>query len=297
MKTLSLPGFHGVPIYHVVLFFSKGFQKGTLVTRASSIAFNVLIGMLPASIFFFTLIPFIPVPNFHEEILLFFESILPLNAFEMVEGTLVEVITKKSGGLLFSMFFVTLLMSSNGIHALLHAFNVSYHEFETRSWVSQRRTSLFLLFVITLLLMAAILMILMGKFTINKLVELNMLEMNVTFYLITAAKWFVILFLVFFVISTIYYQIPAKKTEWKYFSPGSIVATFLFIISSLGFSAYVNNFGQYNKFYGSIGTVLVILLWIYFNSLSLLIGFELNASIKTAETQQSGLKEELPDPA
>ncbi len=293
MEKLSLPGFHGVSLYYVVVFFFRGFQKGTMVTRASSIAFNVLIGILPALIFFFTLIPFIPVQNFQSEILEFLENILPENAFIMIEGTLIEVITKKSGGLLFSMFLATILLSTNGIHALLHAFNVSYHEFETRSWMSQRRTSLFLLFVITMLLAGAIITILVGKITLQRLVELEIIRMNVTYYLLNTAKWLTFVLLVFLVISTLYYQIPAKKSEWKFFSPGSIVATFLFILSSLGFSAYVNNFGQYNKLYGSIGTLMVILLWLYFNSISLLIGFELNASIKTANTKKNVLERKI----
>jgi len=285
-KMFSLPGLQGISIYYVIVFFIRGFQKGTMVTRASSIAFNILIGILPALIFIFTLIPFVPITNFQNEMLLFLENILPENAFLMIEETIVEVITKKSGGLLFFMFLTTVLISTNGIHALLHAFNVSSHEFETRSWVSQRRASLFLVFIITLMLAGAILIILIGKTTLNKLVEMEIIQMNITYYLLTVAKWITLLALVFFIISSIYYQIPAKKKEWRFFSPGSIVATFLFIVSSLGFSSYVNNFGQYNKLYGSIGTLMVILLWIYFNSISLLIGFELNASIKTANTKK-----------
>lgn len=289
-KMISLPGLHGVSIYYVIIFFIRGFQKGTLVTRASSIAFNILIGILPALIFIFTLIPFVPISNFQNEMLLFLENILPENAFLMIEGTIVEVITKKSGGLLFFMFLTTVLISTNGIHALLHAFNVSSHEFETRSWVSQRRASLFLLFIITFMLAIAILVILAGKSTLNKLVELDIIQTNVTYYLLVAAKWFTLLTLVFFIISSIYYQIPARKKEWRFFSPGSIIATFLFIVSSLGFSSYINNFGQYNKLYGSIGTLMVILIWIYFNSISLLIGFELNASIITANIKKDLLK-------
>ncbi len=289
-KRLSFPGLQGISLYYVIAFFIKGFQKGTLVTRASSIAFNILIGILPALIFIFTLIPFVPISNFQNEMLLFLENILPENAFLMIEETIVDVITKKSGGLLFFMFLTTLLISTNGIHALLHAFNVSSHEFETRSWISQRRVSLFLVFIITLMLAVAILIILIGKTTLNKLVEMEIIQMNITYYLLTTAKWVTLLALVFFIVSSIYYQIPAKKKEWRFFSPGSIVATFLFIVSSLGFSSYVNNFGQYNKLYGSIGTLMVILLWIYFNSISLLIGFELNASIKTANTKKDLLE-------
>jgi len=121
-----------------------------------------------------------------------------------------------------------------------------------------------------------------GRFSLEKLVEMNVIKLDSTYYLFSTAKWILFLILIFFAISTLYYEIPAEKKEWRFFSPGSIMATFLFLVSSMGFTAYVNNFGQYNKLYGSIGTFMVILLWLYFNSISLLAGFELNASIKTA---------------
>ena len=286
LKSFSLPGFHGVSVYYVIIFFSRGFQKGSLVTRASAIAFNILIAILPSMIFLFTLIPFVPFPNFQSELLLFFENILPENAFTLLEATLVLVITHKSSGLLFFMFLATIIFSTNGIHALINAFNISAHEFKVRSWLSQRITSLLLVFLISLMLAAAIIFILLGKTALNKLVEMDIIQLNFTYYLISIANWIIFLALIFFAISTLYYEIPAVKKEWKYFSPGSIVATLLFVLSSLGFSFYVNNFGQYNKLYGSIGTLIVILIWLYINSISLLLGFELNASIKTANKKK-----------
>ncbi len=286
LRTYSLPGFQGISVFFVVLFFIRGFQKGALVTRASAIAFNILIAILPSAIFLFALIPFIPIQNFQTELVQFFYNILPENVFAMLETTLVQVITKRSGGLLFFMFLVTLIFSTNGIHALINAFNVSAHKFETRSWISQRITSLFLVFLVAIMMAAGIIIILLGKTALTKLVEMEIIEMNFTYYLISVAKWIILLALIFFGISSLYYEIPARRKEWKYFSPGSIVATLLFIISSLGFSYFVNNFGQYNKLYGSIGTLMVILLWLYFNSISLLIGFELNVSIKTANKKR-----------
>ncbi|MDX2443795.1 MAG: YihY/virulence factor BrkB family protein [Bacteroidales bacterium] len=286
LESFSLPGFQGISVFYVVMFFIRGFQTGTLVTRASSIAFNFLLASLPTFIFLFTLIPFIPIPNFQTELMTIFENVLPSNAFSLLESTLVEVITQRSGGLLFFMFLTTIIFSTNGIHAVINAFNVSIHDFKIRSWISQRITSFLLLFIIIIMITSAILIILIGKVALNKFVELNLLQMNFTFYLLSIAKWVVFISLVFFSISILYYQIPAEKKEWKFFSPGSIVATLLFVISSLGFSFYVNNFGQYNKLYGSIGTLIVILLWMYFNSISLLLGFELNASIITANKKK-----------
>lgn len=291
LESFSLPGFQKISVFYVIMFFIRGFQTGTLVTRASSIAFNFLLATLPSMIFLFTLIPFIPIPNFQTELLTIFENVLPSNVFILIESTLIEIITKKSGGLLFFMFITTVIFSTNGIHAVINAFNVSTHEFKIRSWFSQRVTSFLLLFVIFVLLSSAIFIILIGKIVLNELVYLNIIEMNFTFYLLTIAKWIVFISLIFFSISVLYYQIPADKKEWRFLTPGSMVATFLFVISSLGFSFYVNNFGQYNKLFGSIGTLIVILLWMYFNSISLLIGFELNASIITANKKKGLLAE------
>ncbi len=297
LESFSLPGFHKISVFYVIMFFIRGFQTGTLVTRASSIAFNFLLATLPSMIFLFTLIPFIPIPNFQTELLTIFENVFPSNVFILIESTLIEVITKKSGGLLFFMFITTAIFSTNGIHAVINAFNVSTHDFKIRSWFSQRITSFLLLFVIFVLLFSAILIILLGKIVLNELVYLNIIEMNFTFYLLSIAKWIVFISLIFFSISVLYYQIPADKKEWRFLTPGSMVATFLFVISSLGFSFYVNNFGQYNKLFGSIGTLIVILLWMYFNSISLLIGFELNASIITANKKKGllaqGIKETI----
>ncbi len=281
-KQLVLPGFDGVPITEVFNFVIRGFRKGVLVTRASSIAFNLLIALLPASIFLFTLIPFIPIPNFQEELIRLFENILPANAFNFLETTIVDVVTHKSGGLLIFMFLATMVFSTNGIHAVIHAFVVSAHSFKARSWIDQRKISIVLLLIVIMMIATAGFLVIFGKMLVNRLVTLHMLERNLVIYIIIFLKWLLIVLLLFLAISCLYYFAPARRDEFRFFSPGSILATFLFILTSLGFSAYVNNFGQYNKLYGSIGTLMVILLWLYLNSIAILIGFELNVSIKAA---------------
>jgi membrane protein len=282
IRKLILPGFEGVPLRSVFKFVIKGFRKGVLVTRASSIAFNLLMALLPASIFLFTLIPFIPIPNFQQELIKLFESIIPSDAYSFLESTIIDVITRRSGGLLIFMFIATIVFSTNGIHALIHAFVVSAHEFKSRSWVDQRKISVVLLLIVVLMISLAGFLLIFGKMAINRLVEVHILESHLVYYLIMTLKWIVIVLLLFLTISFLYWLAPAKKSDFRFISPGSIIATFLFVLTSLGFSAYVNNFGQYNKLYGSIGTLMVILVWLYLNSIALLIGFELNVSIKAA---------------
>ena len=136
--------------------------------------------------------------------------------------------------------------------------------------------------IIVMMIATAGFLLIIGKMAITRLVELRIVEKSLVFYLIMTLKWIVIILLMLLAISFLYWLAPAKKSEFRFISPGSILATALFILTSLGFSAYVNNFGQYNKLYGSIGTLIVILVWLYLNSIALLIGFELNMSIKAA---------------
>jgi membrane protein len=287
IKNLVLPGFDGIPIREVFEFVIRGFRKGVLVTRASSIAFNLLMAILPATIFLFTLIPFIPIPNFQQELIKLFESILPANAYYLMENTIIDIVTNKSGGLLLVMFFATIIFSTNGIHAVLNAFVVTAHSFKPRSWVNQRKVSVLLLLIGLLMIAAAGMLIIFGKSTVNRLVELEILEKSLVISILIFLKWIVVILLLFVAISFLYYLAPAKRHDFRFITPGSTMATILFIITSLGFSAYVNSFGQYNKLYGWIGTLMVILVWLYLNSIALLIGFELNLSIKEAHPAES----------
>jgi membrane protein len=285
LQNLTIPGFDGVPISHVIRFVVKGFRKGVLVTRASAIAFNLLMALIPATVFLFTLIPFIPIPNFHEELIKLFESILPFNAFSFLETTIVDVVTNKSGGFLLFMFVATVIFSTNGIHAIINSFVVSAHSFKSRTWVHQRKISIVLLFVVIVMIGLAGFMVIFGKIAITRLVEAEIIERHLVIFMLILFKWIVVILLLLLAISFLYYFAPAIKSDFRFISPGSTVATVLFIITSLGFSAYVNNFGQYNRLYGWIGTLLVILVWLYLNSIALLIGFELNLSIKEAKVE------------
>jgi membrane protein len=285
-RKLVLPGFDGVSISQVFRFVLKGFKKGVLVTRASSIAFNLLMALLPATIFLFTLIPFIPIPNFQNELIELFENILPLNVYNFLETTIIDVVTIKSGGWLLTMFIATIIFSTNGIHAIIHAFVVSAHSFQSRSWIHQRKISILLLLIVALMIALAGFLVIFGKMYVNYLVEIDILQRNLVIRIVVLIKWILVILLLFLAISFLYYLAPARKSDFRFISAGSTLATILFIITSLGFSAYVNNFGQYNRLYGWIGTLMVILIWLYLNSIALLIGFELNVSIKEAREEE-----------
>ena len=275
-------GFAGLSLYDVAIFFWKGLMEGAITTRASSLAFNFFLAFFPSIIVFFTLIPYIPIEGLQETLMELLAVVLPPSTNEITFTTLDDIINNPRGGLLSLGFILALYFSTNGINSLIEAFNSSYHIREIRPLIQQRILSLGLTLLLSVMLIIAIGLIIFGTVVVNYLVETEIITSSAA-DLIIYGKWMVMLSMLFFGISILFHLGPALKSKWKLFTPGSIFATIFIIITSIGFNYYINNFSQYNKIYGSIGTLMIILLWMYFNSIILLTGFELNASISNAK--------------
>jgi len=283
-EKVSLPFFDGVPLYDVALFFGRSIINGSITTRASAIAFSFFIAFFPAVLFLFTLIPYIPIENFQPELFRLLKEVLPTSTFETIEETVTDIIMRPRGGLLSLGFVMALIFSTNGIASMMSAFDATVHSINRRSWVSQRIAATYLLVILSVLLFIAIALLTGGEIAVNYLKENDILRDSFTIFLLNFGRWIVIILLLFFATSFLYYMAPAKKSKWRFISAGSTLSTFLSIIALYGFTYYINNFSQYNKLYGSIGTLLIILFLMYLMSLILLIGFELNASIYQAHT-------------
>ena len=276
---VSPPGFEGVSLFETGRFFYHGINRGGLPTRASAMAFSFFCAIFPSIIFLFTLIPYIPIHNFQLQLLLLIKNILPPSSFAAAEETLVDIVTKQNGKLLSVGFLTALYFSTNGFNSMITAFNTSYHVLESRKPLQQRLVSILLTLIFAVLLTLAIGLI-VGSDYITKLI---IPKSHWAFYLVKSTHWIVLIGLLFSVISFCFYLGPASKVGWKFVSAGSTLATVLCIITSVTFGYYVGHFGKYNKVYGSIGTLLILLMWIYLNCLVLLIGFEFNAGIHSAK--------------
>ena len=281
-KKIKPIGFAGLNLYDVAIFFVKGLQEGAITTRASSLAFNFFLAFFPSIIVFFTLIPYIPIIGFQETLMEILSNILPPSTNNATFNTLDDIINNQRGGLLSIGFILALYFSTNGMSSLIQAFNSSYHIRENESIIKHQLLSILLTVVISALVFLTIILIIFGKTTITYLVDFQLINQNKIVFL-NIAKWIVLIFMLFIGITTIFNIGPAVKSKIKIFSPGAILATLFIILTSIVFSYYIDNFSQYNKIYGSIGTLIIILLWIYFNAIFLLIGFELNASILNAK--------------
>ncbi len=279
VNQVAIPGFERIPILVIIRFFAKGIVEGYITSRASAISFSFFLALFPSIIFLFSLIPFIPIDGFQEALISQLELFIPATIYELVETTITDLVQHKRTSLLSFGFLTTLYLAANGINSMLSAFNLSYNSLVQRNWISQQLTSLWITLVLFVFVITAVVLILFGQSFIDLLVGRIELLSGLEVVLIQTARWLTILSLLYLSISLIYYQAPGDKTNWKFFSAGSSLATACTLLFSALFAYYLNHFNQYNKLYGSIGTLMAFLFWMYLNFIGLLIGFELNAAI------------------
>jgi membrane protein len=279
---IKYPGEENISLLDIGTFFVTGLQKGDIQARARSIAFDFFLAIFPAVIFFFTLIPYVPVEGFQEKILILLQDVLPPYTFEAARTTIEDILNQPRGGLLSFGFIFALYVSTNGINSMIEGFNQSYHGIEVRSAFMQRMVSLFLTLMLAVIMILSITTIFLAEFASGYLVSIEVLQSGPRLWLMQSGTWIVLIAMSLLMISCLYYFGPSKKNKRPFISVGSVTATVLLILTTLLFNYFIGNFSQYNKIYGSIGTLIIILLWINFNSLQLIIGFELNASIENA---------------
>jgi membrane protein len=292
-KRIVLPGFEGIPLYDVIDFFIKKVQTVGLNERAAAISFNFIMAIPPACIFLFSLVPLMPwAHDFSMEIMRVVNDITPdKEARKAVKDFLDDFFGRPRNSLLSFGFLIAIFYSSSAMLGIIHSFNRSIHEKEAKGFFAYRWKAIKLTFIIMILFIASML-ILMTQGTIFEWV-LDLLHINDIFikFIIQLLRWIVIIGLFFYSIAFIYRHAPMVEKKWKLISPGSIVACTLLILTTYLFSAWINHFGGYNKIYGSIGTLMMIMVLIYMNSLILLIGFELNVSIKSLKIHAAERKD------
>ncbi len=295
LKKITIPGFQGLRVYTILRFFIRGFSSKDINLRASAIAFSFFLALFPATIFFFTLIAYIPVDNLKDEIFNFIATITPENTFEVVQSTLKDILKNRKGGLLSLGFILAMYFSTNGINTLIDSFNDYSDVIEVRSGWKQKLAALGLTFYVAFLVVITIILTIVGNVAVDYLYNKNILDDSLEYYLVVITEWFFIVFFIYALISGLFFYGPSKKRKWAFFSAGSTLATMLSVITTYGFMLYVNHFDSYNKLYGSIGTLLVIMFLIYINAMVMLIGFELNVSIDRALEQENSTDEISPE--
>lgn len=285
LKKVKLPGLEGLSFYDLVELYVTGIVKGALTTRASAIAFNFFMALFPFLIFVLIIIPYVPIDDFKMEFLRFLESFLPPNTSDFFFENIFENIDQsKRGGLLSSVFVLSILLMANGVSAVFSGFENSYHEQLSRNVFRQYLYALGVALILAFLLIITI--VVLGYFQIYFIQKLlDTLENkgyqvgNQSVFWFDVAKYAFFVIMVYMATATLYYFGTKEGKHSKFFSVGALFTTLLIILSSYLFGIYIEHFGQYNKLYGSIGALLILLFYLWLNSNILLMGYELNASM------------------
>lgn len=317
LRKVRFPGTK-LPLMDVLIDFFKLFTKGRTVDRAAGVAFNFFVALFPLILFFFTLIPYIPIPNLYERVMLALDDFLiPSGTMDYVKDTIDGIMNRPHDGLLSISIVLCLVFGSSGIVAVFNGFRNVYADYLTfkglglKGWVIQRLFAIIMLIIIGALLVVSVLLIALGGTALKYLVTNEIIEGgSFTFFLFMVLRWVIGIFALSVGISLLYYfgnvkfdehyRVEKKRLgpngEKRYrnfvvFSPGTILATTLFVLGTVGFNTYISNFSRYNVLYGSIGTLIILMLWIWVVSILILAGNDLNSGIRRRQMKLSTKEE------
>jgi membrane protein len=267
----------GMSLYDILELYILGIFKGAFSYRASAIAFSFFMALFPFALFILNLIPYIPIENFQEDFISFIGQNVPPNTFEAIETIISDILNNSYQGLLSSGFILSIFLMTNGVNAILGGFEMSEHITITRGYFRQYLISLALSLILSLILLITVAAILVFEVFIQQIKIQDYLSES-----ISLIQWgrYVFILLMILITTSFLYKFGTKETsKISFISYGAVFTTILIILSSYIFGIYVEKFARYNELYGSIGTLLVLMFYIWINSMVLLLGFELNAAI------------------
>ncbi len=288
-KGIYIPGFQHVNLYQVIKFLFKQLNTLGLYDRASAISFNLIMALPAGFLFLFSIIPYFPSTfKVKKQILSVFKDIAPNSStYKFILDIINDLLSQHVG--VFSFGFLLLLFyASNAMTGIIRSFDKSI--MQNKPFFLHQRMRAIRLTIILILLVFASILVLIGQDQLTTLLrEVFDIKRKTIIPYWNSVRWAVIILLLFFGNAFIYKYAPLIKEKWSLMSPGALLSTLLMLITTLGFSYWVNHFSSYNKIYGSIGTVLVVMTLVYINALILLIGFELNVSIEVLKKEQNQL--------
>ena len=284
LHKIKIPGFEGMNLYDLLEMYISGIVKGALTSRAGSIAFSFFIALFPFALVVLTLIPFVPIEGFQDDFMSIVFKMLPSKeASDAVSHVLNDIANNKYGELLSFGFILAIFLMTNGVNAVFGGFEYSYHIKETRNVVRAYLISLAVSLVMALFLLVTVALTVFYKIGLDALFEKGWVE-NELFWL-QIGRGFLFVIMIFTTVSMLYRFGTKTGKHSRFFSPGAVFTTTLSILTFYLFSYYVTEFAKYNELYGAIGTLLILMLFVWLNAIILLLGFELNASIYSLRTQ------------
>lgn len=269
-------------LYDVGRIFISQLKNDEIIERAGSMAFSFTIALFPLILFLLNLIPYLQdiFPYITtQNILSFIQEILPEGVYLETENTIMDIVSKPRQSMLSFGFFFALFASTQGVMSMMNLFNSVYKTRENRGFLQSRAIAVSIVVVLAFTVIAASLIMIIGSLLIRRLDEMQVFNSGFMIFLFSSLK-FLILLLVFFITTAFIFRFaPAVHDKWNFFSVGAKLAGLLITLGFYGFSFYLNNFASYNKLYGSIGTLIALMLWLLITSIIIIVCFEVNVSL------------------
>ena len=272
LKTIKWEILYGFSLFELFSLYSTGILKGSITTRAGSISFSFFMAFFPFLLFVLNLIPFIPIENFDQIFLNLLESLIPKESSVFFHDIFVDINSNKRSGLLSTTLFFSIILIGNGVNSVFEGFSDSYHIEFSRNFIKQYLYAIMVGFILVIVVLFATVFSIVFDFLITK-------DISIISYLFLFLKYVFLMMVALIAFSSLYFFGTIQGRNLRFISPGSFMTTFLLVISTYFFGIYIDNFANYNELYGSIGALIIMMLYIWINSISLLLGFELNAVI------------------
>lgn len=294
LKSIRFKRYEDLTLYEVINVFLQKITKDEIIDRANAVAFNFTLAIFPGIIFLFTLTPYIHevIPEVSQDnIMEFISNFMSSDMYSTAYLTVEDIVENTRGGLLTFGAVTSLYLATNGMLSLMKAFNACYRTIEKRGFLKMRMVATLLTIMFAFVLMLSALLLIVGNLIVDSIQSIEWLNLQNHSVGLLFLSRFLILFIAFFtVISIVYYYGPAVHYNWRFFSIGAFLATILAVLASYLFSFYLDNFGTYNKLYGSLGALIALMIYLEILSIILLVGYEVNASIHHAH-RISGIRE------
>ena len=274
-KTWTLPGFQHMPLYDVMDYFFQSLGKGVIFQRAAALTYRIFIALVPMIIALFSVIAFLG-EGVQQTLITLLQSVIPAYAWPAVEDV---------GTLSLLMLFFGLYFGIICCNGLLAALDTSYFNDQKRNIFKQLLLSLHIMLMVFVTVLVVVALMIMASVVMNKVHDTIGAPVRVYFFLVHGVKWILIFAALYFVVSMLYYTAPVNKQNYRFFSAGSSVCTFLLVVILWALNFYFSHFSNYNLIYGSLGAIFAILLWLNWSSLAFLLGYDLNVSIAKAKLE------------
>ncbi|HBB48331.1 MAG TPA: ribonuclease BN [Flavobacteriaceae bacterium] len=278
LRWVELPGFQGLSLFDLIEIYSVGLVKGALSSRASAIAYSFFMAIFPFLLFMLNVIPYIPIRNFQGRFLRFIDELLPAQTHDFFYPVIEDIATNPRTGLLSFTLILALFLMANGVSAIFSAFEYSVHVTINRGYIRQYIISVGVAVLLSLILIITLGGIAYGEYLINWLKSDTLIDNDLFWISVVQYLFFVVMLYV--IVASLYFFGVQRNGSKGFWSIGALATTILILLTTYGFGVYINNFSKYNELYGSIGALLIMLFYIWLNANLLLLGFELDQSLR-----------------